>query len=153
MSIEAQVEQHIVDAIAWKIGLVSQPRAHRVHKNWYALHRDRVKACVANWSPEQRARANTSKKACRYKRRGVDGSHTIEQVQTLGDVCLCCGLSRLELVALNRVLVSDHVIPIAHGGSNDISNIQPLCHGRGGCNNHKGVKHTDYRGSVSVHKV
>jgi hypothetical protein len=48
------------------------------------------------------------------------------------------------------MLVPDHVKAIADGGSNYISNIQPLCHSNkagaiGGCNNAKGAKHIDYR--------
>ena len=74
-------------------------------------------------------------------------ARTLAQFIALGNACLCCRLDRGELAVFNRVLVPDHVIPIAHGGSNDISNIQPLCHGVNGCNNHKGVKHTDYRTS------
>ena len=81
----------------------------------------------------------------RARKRGSEGTFTAAQFNALGDVCLCCGLTRIDLANLNRILVPDHVIPIAHGGSNDISNIQPLCHGVNGCNNHKGTKHTDYR--------
>ena len=59
--------------------------------------------------------------------------------------CLGCGLSETEIIDLGRVLVGDHVVPLAKGGSNDISNIQPLCHGTGGCNLKKGARHIDYR--------
>lgn len=62
-----------------------------------------------------------------------------------GHRCLCCGLGELQIKSLRRKLVPDHVIPLANGGSNDISNLQPLCHGRGGCNNRKGTKPIDYR--------
>ena len=51
-----------------------------------------------------------------------------------GNVCLRCGKS--------RPLVADHVIPIAKGGTNDITNIQPLC---ARCNGIKSDKSTDYR--------
>ncbi len=59
--------------------------------------------------------------------------------------CLCCGKTDRQLKRLGRVLAPDHVKPLAKGGRNDIANIQPLCHGRGGCNNRKAVKHVDYR--------
>jgi 5-methylcytosine-specific restriction endonuclease McrA len=59
--------------------------------------------------------------------------------------CLCCGLTEKQLKKVNRKLVSDHVVPLSKGGSNTLSNIQPLCHGRGGCNNKKKDKHIDYR--------
>lgn len=37
----------------------------------------------------------------------------------------------------------DHVVPVLFGGSNDISNIQPLCRS---CNSSKGASTVDYRG-------
>ncbi len=48
--------------------------------------------------------------------------------------CVCCGEKKL--------LEPDHVVPVAKGGSSDISNIQPLC---ARCNVLKHVKIIDYR--------
>jgi hypothetical protein len=59
--------------------------------------------------------------------------------------CLACGKSERQLKRLGRKLVLDHVLPLAKKGRNDIANIQPLCHGLGGCNNRKGKRHIDYR--------
>lgn len=59
--------------------------------------------------------------------------------------CLCCGLSKQELLKLGRILAADHVIPLAKDGSNHISNRQPLCDGKNGCNNRKFTKDIDYR--------
>lgn len=58
-----------------------------------------------------------------------------ELCEKYGNKCLCCGRSdvRLEL---------DHVIPIALGGPNVISNAQPLCRS---CNSSKHTKTTDFR--------
>lgn len=77
------------------------------------------------------------------RRRGLvllaEGSFTSEQFTELcaawGNVCLCCGgQSKLE---------PDHVIPLSWGGSNEITNIQPLCRS---CNSRKGNRHaTDHR--------
>jgi hypothetical protein len=36
-------------------------------------------------------------------------------------------------------------VPLPSGYLNSVVNIQPLCHGVGGCNNFKGAKSTDYR--------
>lgn len=52
----------------------------------------------------------------------------------IGNICLCC--------RKQKPLCPDHVIPLCHGGSDDIGNIQPLC---GSCNSKKFTKHTDYR--------
>jgi len=62
-----------------------------------------------------------------------------------GNRCLACGLGEIQLKCLRRKLVPDHVRPIARGGRNDISNLQPLCHGRSGCNNSKGTSTIDFR--------
>jgi len=48
--------------------------------------------------------------------------------------CLCCGQQ--------KPLTPDHIRPLSRGGSNDISNIQPLCWL---CNTRKGPKTIDYR--------
>jgi len=50
-----------------------------------------------------------------------------------GNVCLRC--------RKGRILVADHVIPIALGGKNDITNIQPLCRK---CNSAKGQYTIDF---------
>jgi 5-methylcytosine-specific restriction endonuclease McrA len=66
------------------------------------------------------------------------GNHSDEEWQRLldenGNRCLCCGES--------EDLTRDHVVPLAKGGSHEISNIQPLCRR---CNSAKGTKSTDYR--------
>ena len=50
-------------------------------------------------------------------------------------MCLRCG-------AKDVLLTPDHVVPLSLGGSNLISNMQPLC---GRCNSWKNVKVVDYR--------
>ena len=62
-----------------------------------------------------------------------------------GNQCVRCHRSEVDLTVLGLKLVPDHVKALADGGTNDASNIQPLCHGTGGCNNRKHKKYADYR--------
>ena len=45
------------------------------------------------------------------------------------------------------VLEADHVVPLTRGGSDDISNSQPLC---GSCNRRKFVDTVDYRVTADI---
>ena len=53
-------------------------------------------------------------------------------------ICLCCGKDRRQGVSLN----ADHILPVAMGGTNDVSNLQTLCKH---CNTTKSVNEVDYR--------
>jgi hypothetical protein len=59
----------------------------------------------------------------------------IELCDRYGWRCLACGKQ--------RKLTADHVVSVYQGGSDDISNIQPLCKS---CNSKKGARTIDYRG-------
>jgi 5-methylcytosine-specific restriction endonuclease McrA len=107
----------------------------------YGKHRERqlaIKKAYAQAHPELRLMI-----AHRYRARknGNGGSFTSEewtQLKALYDyTCLRCGQREPDIQ-----LSVDHVIPISKGGSNDISNIQPLCRS---CNSAKWAKHIDYR--------
>lgn len=72
------------------------------------------------------------------KRRGFEVAHTPAQWRALkakyGGICLCC--------KQRKKLTRDHVKSIKLGGTDVISNIQPLCIS---CNSSKGAKEIDYR--------
>lgn len=72
------------------------------------------------------------------RKKAAPGSFTAEEWDALcrkyGRKCLACGKK--------RKLTVDHVVALSNGGTNDISNIQPLC---GPCNSSKGAQTIDYR--------
>jgi hypothetical protein len=114
---------------------------------------EKAKATAARGRVKNREKRNAySRKYCkehpekytayRNKRRALKtqagGTYTSAQWKRMckfyGNVCLCC--------RKKKKLTPDHVMPIALGGTNDISNIQPLCLK---CNMHKHTGTTDYR--------
>ena len=114
----------------------------------YELNRDEIIARSKKWAesnPEKvrQAKANNSRKR-RAARHASPGCFTAEEFRALcesyGNRCLACGDTEAALEA-------DHVVPLTRGGSDNISNIRPLC---GSCNRRRFVNIIDYRLSTDV---
>jgi 5-methylcytosine-specific restriction endonuclease McrA len=109
------------------------------NRKYSASHREACRAKIrryyARHSKELAIRASDR----RTKLNGGGGSHTDEQwkivLDNYGMRCLACGETGVKLT-------KDHILPVILGGSNDISNIQPLCKP---CNSRKHAKYIDHR--------
>jgi len=104
-------------------------------------NRERIRAIKSRWeknNPNYMTAKNAKRRAVIL---GADGCYTAIEWQLLkeqyGHRCLMCGKNEDEIT-----LTADHVIPLSKGGSNDISNLQPLCLS---CNSKKGTKVIDLR--------
>ena len=84
------------------------------------------------WDLEQIKNENLPRrKACSYTSK-KDVRNKVFELH--GNSCLCCGST--ENITL------DHIKPVAHGGKNEIDNLQPLCKS---CNSRKSASEIDYR--------
>lgn len=105
---------------------------------WNKAHPEKVRAISKRWRESHRDHKRAQNHRRKHHLRNVEGSYTGAEWQALceryGNICLCCGAS--------GALTVDHVIPVALGGTNYISNIQPLCLS---CNCSKQDTIADYR--------
>src|SRR3990167_2880136 len=81
----------------------------------------------------------------KIKKEGNGGSHTLGEWETLKAqynwTCPCCKKQEPFNGQHSEKLTEDHIIPISKGGSDNIENIQPLCHS---CNSKKHNKVIKY---------
>ncbi len=108
------------------------------HARWREAHREYARVYGAQWAANNRDRKQVAAERRRSKEVGATGSHTHNEwlalLRAYDNKCLRCGTTGR--------LTEDHIIPLSLGGTNDISNIQPLCKP---CNSVKETKTTDYR--------
>lgn len=95
----------------------------------------------ARWRRKNKDKVNYYSRLRKARRRGAGGKYTLIEWESLKKsfqyTCPSCGKNEPEIK-----LTVDHIVPISKGGSNSISNIQPLC---SKCNNLKGTKTINYQ--------
>jgi len=112
---------------SWRGGITEDKKQY--NKNYKQINRERL-----TFLQQKR----------RVLKNNAVGSHTFEEWKLLkefyGNMCLCCKKLEPEIK-----LTEDHIIPLSMDGSDEISNIQPLCIE---CNSIKRTKTIDYRGEL-----
>lgn len=106
---------------------------------YYEAHREQA----AEYGRQRRAlfpeKIRLAHLARTHRRRSAEGSFTADEWKALCNLyenrCLACGRDDVGLTV-------DHVVPLAKGGTNWITNLQPLCRP---CNSKKHLRATDYR--------
>lgn len=108
----------------------------KYQKQYRANNRERINKTIQNYrkTPE----GNFKQRQKDHNRRIIEiecvGSHSFEEWENIkrnfNYTCPACGKSEPEIV-----LTEDHIVPLIKGGTNWISNIQPLCKS---CNSKKG---------------
>jgi len=121
---DANIEYH--RAIGRKAYANNIEKRRTYNRMYHKTHRERMREQV-------RIRRNRKYQA--------EGFHTEAEWAMLkasyNYTCLCCGQREPEIT-----LTRDHIIPLTQGGSDWITNIQPLCYI---CNSSKNNKSIDYR--------
>lgn len=141
---------------AWKLAnpdriRASYKRRYAARKHIFAKRRAEFRkqhhAEVISYYAAYRKANKEKLSAYHYKRQAKllsAGHHTAEEwiamLAFYGHKCVRCGRSAPEVT-----ITKDHVIPVTLGGSNDITNLQPLCKS---CNSSKRQRSTDYRPSL-----
>lgn len=112
----------------------NKEKLHQQYIRAYNKRKDEIK----NWFRSHPEKVRVYGKTRLAFVRGAEGKYTAKEWKDLcdkyGNICLCC--------KEKKPLCADHVIPVSKGGSNYISNIQPLCRP---CNSRKFDKTIDYR--------
>ena len=90
---------------------------------YYSEHKEELRVKLLAWRRKNKAKVVQQVLLRRYREQGTLGSHTLEQWSDLKNKYR----QRCAKCKKKEILTRDHIIPITKGGSNDISNIQPLC--------------------------
>lgn len=119
---------------------------NKEHQSQYHIaNRDRRNKYAAQWKRDNPDIVTAQHAKRRAWKKNAVGNYSGKEWAALKKLCdykcLCCGRYCDDNIKGQR-LTHDHIVPLSCGGTNWISNIQPLCRS---CNNSKHVDTTDYR--------
>ena len=107
-------------------------------EKWEKANRTRINTTTREWHVRNPGKSSEYHTRYRTQKANNGGNHTANEFIALceeyGNLCLAC--------KEERPLTADHIVPVIMGGSNNISNIQPLCQP---CNSKKWTQTTNYR--------
>lgn len=118
----------------------NKEKNRELSRNWYKNNLEKARE-INRISGKKWRKNHPDKKRqyCRDRRALIaktEGKFTKKEWESLKKKCdYCCVLCGLREPEIK--LVTDHIIPLSKGGTNYITNIQPLC---GSCNSSKGNK-------------
>ena len=114
-------------------------REYERRRNQTEKRKGFLAANLKRWRRENPQKLAVQLARRRARKLEAEGDFTVEEFEALcekyGNMCLRCGEAGV-------LLTPDHVVPLSLGGSNLISNLQPLC---SVCNSWKNIKVIDYR--------
>jgi 5-methylcytosine-specific restriction endonuclease McrA len=119
---------------AWE--LLNPGKMASYKKNYNASHKEQKRIYMQRYARTENGRSSRQVACANWKsrRRNAPGSYTKQEWEALRRTykhkCVRCGRKEPQVR-----LTQDHIIPLSKGGSNHISNIQPLCKT---CNSSKG---------------
>ena len=113
------------------------------NKGFYSRYKNAIRRAQKKYESKDSSKIKHRVRESRRRKKinNVDGDFTSKQWESLkqfyspNNKCMCCG-------EIKDILEIDHVVPIFLGGTNFITNLQPLC---GSCNSSKRIKIVDYR--------
>lgn len=119
-------------------------RGHIPWNKGKTIPKEQIEGGYGNWKggiSKEEGYTTPYARAYRARKVGAVGYFSRSEWEELkakyNSMCLCCKQQEPFIK-----LAADHVVPLARGGTNNISNIQPLC---GSCNARKHAKSFDYR--------
>ena len=98
------------------------------------------RGAIVKWGKKGKSDEAAETRSERLSAAREKGTHTKEQWEDMKSFfggCVICGKSIDEVK-----ITKDHIVPIYQGGSDSITNLQPLC---SSCNSRKGPDNHDYR--------